>query len=130
LAVSEPALLLIVLQIAVHQEKGDKKGAVMARPRSASKSGGKERASATLMIRLDETSKKYVTSAAQLRRISISDYVRAITVAQARREVEAAREQIVTLTAEEQLAFWNALNEPVKLSKAQRRLGSMMRGES
>jgi uncharacterized protein (DUF1778 family) len=102
----------------------------MGRRRLTSKTGSKERASATLMIRLDEKSKRYVTTAAKLRQISISDYVRAITVAQARREVKAAREHIITLTPEEQLAFWNALNEPVKLTKAQRRLGAMMRGES
>ena len=34
------------------------------------------------------------------------------------------------LTPEEQLAFWNALNETPKLTAAQRRLGAVMRGES
>ncbi len=100
----------------------------MARPRS-SKSDHKTR-NATLMVRLDEESKTYLARAAELRRISVSDYVREVTVAQARREVLAAREQVISLTAEEQLAFWNALNQTPKLTDAQRKLGSLMRGES
>jgi uncharacterized protein (DUF1778 family) len=83
-----------------------------------------------LMVRLDDQSKTYLSKAAELRRISVSDYVRAVTVAQARREVLAARDQTIALTALEQLAFWDALNETPKLSEAQRRLGSVMRGES
>jgi uncharacterized protein (DUF1778 family) len=82
------------------------------------------------MVRLDEESKAYLTQAAELRRISVSDYVRAVTVAQARREVLAAREQTIALTPEEQLAFWNALNETPRLTDAQRRLGKIMRGET
>ena len=81
-----------------------------------------------LMVRLDAESKQALTAAAELRRISVSDYVRTVTVAQARREVAAAREQVITLSPEEQLAFWNALNEAPKLTAAQRRLGSLMRG--
>lgn len=60
----------------------------------------------------------------------MSDYVRTVTIAQARREVLAAREQVIALTPEEQLAFWNALNAPPKLTDAQRHLGAAMRGES
>ena len=45
------------------------------------------------------------------------------------RESLAAREQTLALTPEEQLAFWKALAEPPKLTEAQRRLGSIMRGE-
>src|SRR5436305_8464409 len=83
-----------------------------------------------LMVRLDAESKQALTSAAELRRISVSDYVRTVTVAQARREVRAAREQTLTLTPEEQLAFWLALNEAPRLTKRQRRLGALMRGEA
>jgi hypothetical protein len=64
-----------------------------------------------------------------LRRVSLSDYVRTVTVAQARREVLAAGERTLALAADEQLAFWNALNETPKLTAAQRRLGATMRGE-
>lgn len=83
-----------------------------------------------LMVRLDDQSKAYLTRAAELRRISVSDYVRTVTVAQARREVLAAGEQTLALTPDEQLAFWKALNETPTLTDAQRRLGSTMRGES
>lgn len=83
-----------------------------------------------LMVRLDEASKTALTKAAGLRGISVSDYVRQVTVAQARREVQAARDQTIALTPEEQLAFWNALNETPRLTEAQRRLGALMRGES
>jgi uncharacterized protein (DUF1778 family) len=81
------------------------------------------------MVRLDDESKEFLAQAAGLRRISVSDYVRTVTVAQARKEVLAAREQTIALTPEEQLAFWNALSETPELTDAQRRLGKLMRGE-
>ena len=87
-------------------------------------------ASGTLMVRLDKESKDYLVHAAELRRISVSDYVRQVTVAQARREVREAEEHIITLSPEAQLAFWKALNEPVQLTEAQKRLGAIMRGEA
>ncbi|MFM7931369.1 MAG: DUF1778 domain-containing protein [Pirellula sp.] len=81
-----------------------------------------------LMVRLDSDSKQALTEAAELRRISVSDYVRTVTVAQARREVASAREQTVLLSPDEQLAFWRALQAPPKLTPAQKRLGAIMRG--
>ncbi|MBW3540831.1 MAG: DUF1778 domain-containing protein [Planctomycetes bacterium] len=83
-----------------------------------------------LMVRLDEDSKAYLSRAAELRRVSVSDYVRMVTVSQARREVEDARRNTISLTPEEQLAFWKALNAPPRLTPAQRELGRLMRGES
>ena len=83
-----------------------------------------------LMVRLDDESKQCLAEAANLRHVSVSDYVRTVTVPQARREVRAAAEQVIAMTPEEQLAFWNALNETAKLTPMQRRLGSMMRGGS
>jgi uncharacterized protein (DUF1778 family) len=100
-------------------------GTIRTRKKSAS-----TKASSTLMVRLDEESKRCLTEAASLRHISVSDYVRTITVPQAKREIAAASEQVITLSAEEQLAFWNALNETPKLTKRQRRLGAIMRGEA
>ncbi len=85
--------------------------------------------SSSLMVRMDEDSKRVLAEAADLRRISVSDYVRTVTVAQARREVDSAREQTIQLSPEEQQAFWKALQAPVKLTSAQKRLGKMMRGE-
>jgi uncharacterized protein (DUF1778 family) len=82
------------------------------------------------MVRLDDDSKACLAEAARLRGISLSDYVRTVTVSQARREVAAAREQTLAMTAEEQLEFWNALAAPAALSASQRRLGAIMRGEA
>jgi uncharacterized protein (DUF1778 family) len=87
-------------------------------------------AASPLVVRLDGESKDVLARAAGLRRISVSDYVRQVTVAQARREVMAAREETIVLTPDEQLAFWRALNGPVVLTEAQRRLGAVMRGEA
>ncbi len=86
-------------------------------------------ASTTLMVRLDKTSKSHIAKAAELRHISISDYVRSVIVAQAKREVDEAEQRIIALAPHEQLAFWNALNEPPELTGAQRDLAALMRGE-
>jgi len=82
-----------------------------------------------LMVRLDAESKQALVEAAELRRISVSDYVRTVMVPQARREVASARDQTIQLTADEQLAFWQALQAPAKLTPAQKKLGALMRGE-
>lgn len=97
--------------------------------RRQSRSRSKAPSRSTLMVRLDSESKEYLARAADLRRISVSDYVRAVTVPQARREVEAAG-QTIALSPDEQTAFWNALNQPVPMTDAQRRLGAMIRGEA
>ncbi len=83
-----------------------------------------------LMVRLDEESKSLLTRAAELRHISVSDYVRQVVVPQASREVAASEQQTISMTAEEQLAAWTALQEQVKLTPAQKKLGKIMRGES
>jgi len=82
----------------------------------------------SVKVRLDEESKDYLVRAASLRRVSLSDYVREVAVAQARKEVFAAREQTIVLTPDEQLAFWKALHGRVRLTEKQRRLGAFMRG--
>lgn len=83
--------------------------------------------SSPLMVRLDAESKQALTAAAGLRRISVSDYVRTVTVPQARREVAGARDQTILLSPEEQLAFWQALQASPKLTPAQKRLGALLR---
>ena len=95
----------------------------------SSRKASATKTSSPLMVRLDEESKQCLAQAAELRKISVSDYVRFVTVPQARREVRAAQEQVIALTPEEQLSFWKALEETPKLTPAQRRLGSVMRGE-
>ena len=102
----------------------------MASARSSHPSKKTGSKTGTLIVRLDEESKACLSQAAELRRISVSDYVRTVTVTQARREILAAREYIIALSPEGQLEFWKALNETPKLTAAQRRLGSLMRGES
>lgn len=97
-----------------------------ARP---NKNPKKAAASSPLMVRLDRASKACLVQAAQMRSISVSDYVRTVMVAQARREIKDASEQTISLTREEQIAFWNALSAPARLTKAQKRLGALMRGE-
>ena len=87
------------------------------------------RPASPLMVRLDADSKACLAEAAELRKVSVSDYVRTVTVAQARREVAGARNQSLVLTPDEFLAFWQALQEPVRLSAAQKKLGAIMRGE-
>ncbi|HVX60473.1 MAG TPA: DUF1778 domain-containing protein [Pirellulales bacterium] len=82
-----------------------------------------------LMVRLDEEGKRLLAQAAELRRISVSDYVRTVTVAQARREVASAQQHAIALSPEEQLAFWHALEAPAKPTPAQKRLGALMRGQ-
>ena len=86
-------------------------------------------ASTSLMVRLDPDSKTCVARAAELRHVSVSDYVRSVVVAQARREIHAADQQVVALTPAEQLEFWQALQEPIALTPAQQALGVLMRGE-
>lgn len=83
----------------------------------------------SFVVRVDDKSKQCLEEAADLRHVAVSDYVRTVAVLQAKREVRAARENVVTLTPDEQLAFWTALNQPPKLTAAQRRLASLMRGE-
>lgn len=82
-----------------------------------------------LMVRLDAESKQALTAAAELRRISVSDYVRTVTVAQARREVASARDRTILLSPDEQLAFWQALQATPKLTPAQKQLGAILRGQ-
>ena len=83
-----------------------------------------------LMVRLDPESKQCLAEAANLRQISVSDYVRAVTVPQARREIRASSKQTIALTPDEQLSFWNALGQMSKMTPSQRRLTSQIRGES
>jgi len=93
------------------------------------KKNGRPPAASPLMVRLDAESKAYLAQAAELRRLSVSDYVRTVTVPQARREVESARHETIVLSADEQLAFWNALQATPRLTPAQKELGAVMRGK-
>jgi uncharacterized protein (DUF1778 family) len=82
------------------------------------------------MVRLDDESKTCLAQAAKLRGLSLSEYVRTVTLPQARREVLSSREQTVALTPDEQLEFWNALAGVPNLTEPQRQLGALMRGKA
>jgi uncharacterized protein (DUF1778 family) len=99
----------------------------MATVRSSPKKRSNAKTS-PLIVRLDEPSKAALADAARLRQVSVSDYVRTVVVPQARRELRAARGQTIALTPDEQIAFWKALQEPPRLTTAQRNLGALMRG--
>lgn len=90
----------------------------------------KETAYRSLTVQIDEESRAVLSQAAKRRGVSMDDYVRMVTVAQARREVLDDRHQTLIMTPEEQLSFWKALESPVNLTDAQRRLATMMRGDS
>src|SRR5437870_1806678 len=93
-----------------------------AMPGTKTRKRTKKKAGNTLVVRLDRNSKGLLAKAAALRRISISDFVRLVTGEQARREVEGAKNNVIVMTPDEQLAFWNALNETPVLTESQRRL--------
>ena len=98
-------------------------------PKAVKRPSKSTKSASPLMVRLDTHSKQLLTQAAALRGISVSDYVRAVTVAQARRETAAAEEQVIRMTPDEQLTFWMALQAAPRLTATQRQLGKLMRGE-
>lgn len=110
---------IFVLQVAIQW---------MAMKVNRTKADSPRTSASPLMVRLDKDSKAFLMEAAKLRGLSVSDYVRTTTVAQARKEVAAARSQTIVFSPEEQLAFWQALQQPPDLTPAQRRLGDLMRG--
>jgi uncharacterized protein (DUF1778 family) len=97
-----------------------------SRPRRRKK---KAAASRPLRVNLDGESRSYLTRAAGLRRISVGEYVRLVAVTQARQGVESACQESIALSPGEQLAFWNALNQPVQLTEAQKRLDALIRSD-
>ena len=101
----------------------------MAKPRPLESPAPTVDKDASLMVRVDRASKALITSAAGMRGSSTSDSVRTVVVGHARRELEEARTKVIVLSPDEQLAFWTALQKPAKLTKRQRRLGELMRGE-
>lgn len=95
-----------------------------------SASATKVNATATLQARLDPESKQVIAEAARLRRLGLTDYVRSVLVPAARKEVEQAKNNVVQLTADEQMQLWDALQSPPRLTAAQKHLGELMRGEA
>ena len=96
--------------------------------RATIKGMGSDTKSANLMVRLDPASRRLLMRVAALRGVTASDYVRNVLVLGARRELLELERSTIVPDPADQLAFWRALNEPVKLTPAQRRLGGLMRG--
>jgi len=82
----------------------------------------------TLMVRLDQESKGYLQQAANLKKLSVSDYVRQFVVKQAKQDVAVQHDRVIRLNPEDQLRFWKALNAPPKLNKGLRKLSKIMKG--
>lgn len=85
--------------------------------------------STTLQARLTAAEKRIVVKAARLRRLGFSAYLRVVLVPMAQREVDGAEQNVIALTPDEQLAFWRALEQPVELTPAQRKLARLMKGK-
>lgn len=82
----------------------------------------------SLIVRLEEHETELLQAAAELRQMSVSDYVRCVMVRQASRELAAAQSQTIAMTPDEQLQFWQALSQLPKLTRAQKELGKLMQG--
>ncbi len=102
---------------------------VSMRNAANSSSGSAAKKSGSLMVRVDRASKSVISRAAQLRGVSASDYVRSVVVSQARRDIEEQRTRTISMSPKDQLAFWLALSSPVSLTRRQKALGRLMRGE-
>jgi uncharacterized protein (DUF1778 family) len=87
----------------------------------------RRRRSSPVVVRLDRAKKAILAKAAKLHGMSLSAYVQKSAIAQAEREVGAPRGTTIGLSADEGLAFWNALNDSGTLTPAQRELGALMR---
>ena len=83
-----------------------------------------------LQARMKPENKEIIVQAAKLRDIPTSDYIRVVLLEHARKEVQNANNEVLQLTADEQLIFWNALESDNKpLTNSQIELGQLMRGE-
>ena len=89
-----------------------------------------EKKESVLQTRLSAADKRAIQQAAALRRLAVSEYLRQVLVPLAKREVASAEHAVIELSADEQLALWQALEAPAKLTKAQKKLARLMRGEA
>jgi uncharacterized protein (DUF1778 family) len=82
---------------------------------------------ANLLVRFDSGAKSLVLRAANLRGLSLSDYVRTRIVPLARQDVDEAETGVLRLARQDQIAFWQALQHPPAPTRAQRELGKLVR---
>jgi uncharacterized protein (DUF1778 family) len=97
----------------------------IARPPDRARGAGSK--DANLLVRFNRSAKSLVKQAADLRGLSISDYVRSRIVPLAKQDVDEAATGILRLPKEAQIAFWQALQHPPALTPAQRALGKLVR---
>jgi uncharacterized protein (DUF1778 family) len=82
---------------------------------------------ANLLVRFDRRSKTLVQRAASARGLSVSDYVRTRILPLARQDVAEADTGVLCLAREDQIAFWQALQQVPVPTPAQRLLGGLVR---
>jgi uncharacterized protein (DUF1778 family) len=82
---------------------------------------------ANLLVRFDRVDKVLLQRAAQLRGLTLSDYVRSKILPLARQDIEEAGFGVLRLPKGDQIAFWRALQHPPAPSKAQKALGRLVR---
>jgi uncharacterized protein (DUF1778 family) len=80
-----------------------------------------------LLVRVDRRSKALLRRAAEARGLSISDYVRSRIVPLARQDVVEADTGVLKLSRDDQVALWQALQNPPPPTRAQRALGRLIR---
>src|SRR5437016_1106654 len=80
-----------------------------------------------LLVRVDRRSKELLRKAAEARGLSVSDYVRSRIVPLARQDVVEADTGVLKLSRDDQIALWQALQNPPPPTDAQRALGKLIR---
>lgn len=85
------------------------------------------RKQANLLVRFDSAGKTLVKRAAAVRGLNVSDYVRSRIIVLAQQDVEEAETGVLRLPREDQIAFWQALQNPPPPTEAQLRLGALVR---
>jgi uncharacterized protein (DUF1778 family) len=81
----------------------------------------------SLLVRFDRGGKTLVHRAAASRGLTVSEYVRTRILSLARQDVTEAQTQVLRLSREDQIVFWQSLQNPPAPTAAQRRLGRLVR---
>jgi len=85
------------------------------------------KATAIFQARLEPASKFIIKKAADLRGISQTDYLKAVLLPFAKREIAESGKGGLVLSENEQIEFWEALNQPVKLTESQKALSQKIK---
>jgi uncharacterized protein (DUF1778 family) len=95
--------------------------------KTASKSVRESSKDTGVLVLFDAAGKALVKRAAAVRGLPVRDYVRTRIITLAHQDVEEADTGVLRLPREAQIAFWQALQNPPPPTKAQRRLGALVR---